>query len=130
MCTSCNSTKKSVFVKSPPFEIQHVSLVKEPNKTIIYIDLYKLPESVDINEVHYEKMIAKTTQDESSENIFKAVFFNNTNWNLSDNPKDEAENKIPLKSEFVMDENQIIIGYFYNGKNYLYKTNLDQKPMD
>lgn len=127
---SCNSTKSAVFTQSPPFEIQQTSIVKEPNESIIYIDFHKLPESVRIHEVHYQKMIAKTTQVESSENTFKAVFFNNTNWNLSDNPEEEAANKIQLKSEFDMDENHFIIGYFYNGEKYLYKAKLVQKPMD
>lgn len=126
---SCN-TSKSVFTESPPFEIEKVFVNNEPNVSEIIIAFNKLPETVEISKIHFQNKVEKPTFVESSDNKFKIRFSTHTNWNLSNIPEEEAKNKIPVKSDFNLDENQIIIEYFYLEKKYFYKTSIEQKAVD
>ncbi|MGV6845261.1 MAG: hypothetical protein ACWA42_03940 [Lutibacter sp.] len=129
--SSCNATYKGYqFQKKIPFQIQSTEITDwvggQPGIKGVKIRIQVVPTETVLKSVYYKNR--RTVLDKNKHSNTYIGIIQTTDetfdYNLNRNPKKEFGNSIKNKDDsipFNLNENEIVISYYYKSKLYFYK---------
>lgn len=136
---SCAGGKDVLFEQDPPFQIKKVTAQNWVAGTqgggsgiIVTIYMGQIHEDLRIQDVYFGEGISKAEQDKRNVDKYVGRFETEMNRDIimSENPKEEAQNKPPMKSPFNLEKNEVVISYVHDGEVKFYKySEVEEKPI-
>lgn len=128
-----------IFVENPPFKIAEayyqnwVAGVEEGGSgTNVHIIFSEKDADVVIQNLYFRNQILKAKGNINEPNKFVGYLKNDSRRDviMDADPMKEAQNTAPKKFSFQLEDNQVVVEYWFGGKKNFYKiSNLSQKEM-
>lgn len=137
--TACAGGKDVLFEPDPPFTLKSVyyqdwiaGTQRGGAGTVVTVYMGSVSEEMRLLNIYFLDQVRKAEQDRRNLDKYTGHFSKdmNTDRIMDINPKEEAHNTPPLKSPFILDEGEVVLGYLHEGEQKFYKVpEVTKKPM-